>query len=145
MASPPYHDTWSAELYTIKDIAAKFTPEVFPYLLHVEEGYYAEDDETSLSNGDMLFVHGILSFMQAQPLDQGTTKEVYLPLHIPDKLEVRRASHYQPNHIFQSVRDLVKTDFPRFASAIKSPGIHHRLVPTPFSFPKKDKTIELLR
>lgn len=97
---------WSSKSFKISDFLQKFT---LPQVVKVIEGFYGENEETSLGADQILSLHCMKSTDKLLGKDY-RGKEINIPLHCQNKVEVRPSNM---KDVYDNVEELC-TAFPRF-------------------------------
>ncbi|XP_046857212.1 uncharacterized protein LOC124450632 [Xenia sp. Carnegie-2017] len=97
---------WSPKSFKISDFLQKFT---LPQVVKVIEGFYGENEETSLGADQILSLHCMKSTDKLLGKDY-RGKEINIPLHCQNKVEVRPSNM---KDVYDNVEELC-TAFPRF-------------------------------
>ena len=97
---------WSTSSFKVSDFLGKFT---LPQVVKVIEGFYGDDEESSLGADQILSLHCIKSTDKLVGRDY-RGKEVNIPLHCQNKVEVRPSNL---KDVYESVEELCVA-FPRY-------------------------------
>ncbi len=97
---------WSTTSFKVSDFLRKFT---LPQVVKVIEGFYGDDEDSSLGADQILSLHCIKSTDKLVGRDY-RGKEVNIPLHCQNKVEVRPSNL---KDVYESVEELL-TAFPRY-------------------------------
>ncbi|XP_028407267.1 uncharacterized protein LOC114535112 [Dendronephthya gigantea] len=97
---------WSTTSFKVSDFLRKFT---LPQVVKVIEGYYGDDEDSSLGADQILSLHCIKSTDKVVGRDY-RGKEVNIPLQCQNKVEVRPSNL---KDVYESVEEL-NSAFPRF-------------------------------
>ena len=97
---------WSTSSFKVSDFLRKFT---LPQVVKVIEGFYGDDEESSLGADQILSLHCVKSTDKLVGRDY-RGKEVNIPLHCQNKVEVRPSNL---KDVYESVEELWVA-FPRY-------------------------------
>jgi hypothetical protein len=97
---------WSTTSFKVSDFLRKFT---LPQVVKVIEGFYGDDEDSSLGADQILSLHCIKSTDKLVGRDY-RGKEVNIPLHCQNKVEVRPSNL---KDVYESVEELCVA-FPRY-------------------------------
>ena len=97
---------WSATSFKVSDFLTRFT---LPQIVKVIEGFYGDDEDSSLGADQILSLHCIKSTDKVVGRDY-RGKEVNIPLRCQNKVEVRPSNL---KDVYESVEEL-SAAFPRF-------------------------------
>ena len=97
---------WSGTSFKVSDFLTRFT---LPQIVKVIEGFYGDDEDTSLGADQILSLHCIKSTDKVVGRDY-RGKEVNIPLHCQNKVEVRPSNL---KDVYENVEELCAA-FPRY-------------------------------
>ena len=87
-----------------------------PQIIQIVDGYYSEEDDNSLSSGQIMKVHCLKTITNVCGVDQNGDS-ILAPLNTPQKVLLRPVNH---DHLYETVSDLVRAKpFPKFVEVVR--------------------------
>lgn len=96
---------------------SKFVDEyTMPQIVQIVDGFYSQEDDSSLSSGQIMKVHCFKTIRSVCGVDQNGD-EIHVPLNTPQKVLLKPANH---DVLYETVSDLVRAKpFPKFVEVVR--------------------------
>ena len=104
---------WSEMSLPLSKFVKDYT---MPQIVQIVDGYYSEEEDSSLSSGQILKIHCLKTVSKVFGCDQNGD-DIHVPLNTPQKILTRPENY---NHIYETVNDLVNAKpTPNFVEIIR--------------------------
>ena len=87
-----------------------------PQIIQIMDGFYSDEDDSSLSSGQIMKVHCLKTISNVCGVDQAG-ESIHIPLNTPQKVLLRPADY---DHVYETVNDLVRAKpTPKFVEIVR--------------------------
>ena len=90
---------WSDKSLTLSKFIQKYT---LPQIVRIEDGHYSQEEDSSLSSGQLLKIHCLKTVKKLSGIDQ-YGDEVHVPLNTTERIVLRPENY---DHTYDTVNDL---------------------------------------